>query len=187
MLGEILRFLLEIVFSLLGAALLARAWIYAVKLHPFNPMSQAIHQATNWLVQPLRSIIPSGKGFDGASLAGAYLIAVIFLSLLWLTSMGSMLSPKLIPGLLGAALVTVARWALNLVVWLTLIQAVLSWINPLAPIMPVLRTLTAPLLEPIKRIMPNLGGIDLSALVLLILAQIAMMVLNRISFSLLGV
>ena len=187
MLGEILRFLLEIVFSLLGAALLARAWIYAVKLHPFNPMSQAIHQATNWLVQPLRSIIPSGKDFDGASLVGAYLIAVIFLSLLWLTSMGSMLSPKLIPGLLGAALVTVARWALNLVVWLTLIQAVLSWINPLAPIMPVLRTLTAPLLEPIKRIMPNLGGIDLSALVLLILAQIAMMVLNRISFSLLGI
>jgi YggT family protein len=53
--------------------------------------------------------------------------------------------------------------------------------------MPVLRTLTAPLLEPIKRIMPNLGGIDLSALVLLILAQVAMMVLNRISFSLLGI
>ena len=98
-----------------------------------------------------------------------------------------MLSPKQIPGLLGAALVTVARWALNLIVWLTLIQAVLSWINPLAPIMPVLRTLTAPLLEPIKRIMPNLGGLDLSALVLLVLAQIAMMVLNRISFSLLGV
>ena len=187
MLGEILRFLLEIIFSLLGAALLARAWIYAVKLHPSNPMSQAIMQATNWLVQPLRTLIPSAKGFDGASLVGTFLIAVVFLSLLWLTSTGVMLSPKQIPGLLGAALVTVARWALNLIVWLTLIQAVLSWINPLSPIMPVLRTLTAPLLEPIKRIMPNLGGLDLSALVLLVLAQIAMMVLNRISFSLLGV
>jgi YggT family protein len=98
-----------------------------------------------------------------------------------------MLRPTLIPGLLGAALVTVARWALNLIVWLTLIQAVLSWINPMAPIMPVLRTLTAPLLEPIKRIMPNLGGLDLSALVLLVLAQVAMMVLNRVSFSLLGI
>jgi YggT family protein len=187
MLGEILRFLLEIIFSLLGAALLARAWIYAVKLHPFNPLSQAINQATNWLVQPLRNIIPSGKGFDGPSLVSAYLIAVVFLSLLWLTSMGSMLSPKLIPGLLGAALVTVGRWALNLIVWLTLIQAVLSWVNPLAPIMPVLRTLTTPMLEPIKRIMPNLGGLDLSPLVLLILAQIALMILNRISFSLLGI
>lgn len=187
MFGEILRFLLEIIFSLLGAALLARAWIYAVKLHPSNPISQAVHQATNWLVQPLRNLIPSGKGFDGASLVGAYLIAVIFLGLLWLIATGSMLSPKLIPSLLGAALVTVGRWAFNLIVWLTLIQAVLSWINPLAPIMPVLRTLTAPLLEPIKRIMPNLGGIDLSALVLLILAQIVLMVLNRVSFSLLGI
>jgi YggT family protein len=84
-------------------------------------------------------------------------------------------------------LVTVARWAFNLIVWLTLIHAILSWINPLAPIMPVLRTLTAPLLEPIKRIMPNLGGLDLSPLVLLVLAQIALMILNRISFSLLGI
>jgi len=187
MLGEILRFLLEIIFSLLGATLLARAWIYAVKLHPFNPLSQAIHRATNWLIQPLRHLIPSGKGIDGASLAGAFLIALIFLSLVWLVSTGVMLTPQQFPSLLGAALVTLGRWALNLIVWLTLIQAVLSWTNPLAPIMPVLRTLTAPLLEPIKRIMPNLRGLDLSALVLLILAQVAMMVLNRISFALLGV
>ena len=68
-----------------------------------------------------------------------------------------------------------------------MIQAILSWVNPLATIMPVLRTLTAPLLEPIRRIMPNLGGLDLSPLVLIILAQVAMMVLNRISFSLFGV
>ena len=43
MLGEILRFLLDIFFSLLGAVLLARVWIFAVKLHPFNPISQAIY------------------------------------------------------------------------------------------------------------------------------------------------
>ena len=97
MLGEILRFLLEIIFSLLGAALLARAWIYAVKLHPFNPMSQAIHQATNWLVHPLRNLIPSGKGFDGASLAGVFLVAIIFLSLMWLAATGTMLSPAPVP------------------------------------------------------------------------------------------
>ena len=91
----------------------------------------------------------------------------------------------LIPAL-GAAAMTLCRWALNLIIWLTLIQAVLSWVNPLAPVMPVLRTLTAPMLEPIRRIMPNLGGIDLSPLVLLIMAQIAMMVVNQISFTLFG-
>ena len=76
---------------------------------------------------------------------------------------------------------------MNLIVWLTLIQAVLSWVNPLAAAMPMLRTLTEPLLAPIRRIMPNLGGLDLSPLALLILAQIAMMVLNRVSFALFGV
>ena len=59
--------------------------------------------------------------------------------------------------------------------------------NPLAAAMPVLKTLNEPLLAPIRRIMPNLGGLDLSPLALLILAQIALMVLNRVSFALFGV
>ena len=184
MIGEILRFLLDIGFTLIGAVLLARAWLHAVKLHPFNPFSQAVYQATNWLVGPLRRIVPTGGGTDWASLLGALLIAIIYLVLLWLVSTVSMLPVKLIPGVVGAGVATVARWALNLIIWLTLIQAVLSWINPMATIMPVLRILTGPLLEPIRRIMPRLGGFDLSPLVLLILAQVAIMVLDRITFQL---
>lgn len=184
MIGEILRFLLDIGFTLIGAVLLARAWLQAVKLHPFNPFSQAIYQATNWLVGPLRRIVPTGGGIDWASLLGAVLAAVVYLVLLWFVSTASMLPVKLIPGILGAGFATVGRWALNLIIWLTLIQAVLSWINPMATIMPVLRTMTEPLLEPIRRIMPRLGGIDLSPLVLLILAQIAIMVVTRIIYQL---
>ena len=185
MIGEILRFLLDIVFNLIGAILLARAWIHAAKLHPFNPMSQAIHQATNWLVEPLRRVVPTQGGlFDWASLLGALLAAVAYLLLMWLVSTSSMLAVKLIPGHIGASIVTLARWALNLIVWMTLIQAVLSWVNPMATIMPVLTTLTDPLLAPIRRITPKLGALDLAPLVLLVLAQIAMMVLSRISFTL---
>lgn len=184
MIGEILRFLLDIGATLLGAVLLARAWLQAVKLHPFNPISQVVYQITNWLVTPLRRVVPTSTGIDWASLLGALLVAIVYLILLWLVSTASILPAKLIPGVLGAAIATLARWALNLVIWLTLIQAVLSWLNPMATVMPVLRTMTAPLLEPIRRIMPNLGGFDLSPLVLLILAQIAMMVLNRISYQL---
>jgi YggT family protein len=184
MIGEILRFLLDIGFTLIGAVLLARAWLQAVKLHPFNPISQAVHQATNWLVTPLRRVVPTDGGTDWASLVGALLAAVVYLILLWFVSTASMLPVKLIPGVIGAGFATVGRWALNLIVWLTLIQAVLSWVNPMATVMPVLRTLTAPLLEPIRRIMPKLGGFDLSPLVLLILAQIAIMVLNRITYQL---
>ena len=185
MIGEILRFLLDIVFNLVGAVLLARAWIHAAKLHPFNPMSQAILQATNWLVEPLRKVVPTKGGlFDWASLLGALLAAMAYLLLMWLVSTSSMLPAKLLPGLMGASVVTVGRWALNLIVWMTLIQMVLSWVNPLATIMPVLTTLTDPLLAPIRRITPKLGALDLAPLVLLVLAQIAMMVLGRISFTL---
>jgi YggT family protein len=185
MIGEILRFLLDIVFNLVGAVLLARAWIHAAKLHPFNPMSQAIYQATNWLVQPLRKIVPTSGGLvDWASLLGALLAAALYLFLMWLVSTASMLPAKLIAGLIGASVVTLGRWALNLIVWMTLIQAVLSWVNPMATIMPVLTTLTDPLLAPIRRITPKLGALDLAPLVLLVLAQIAMMVLSRISFTL---
>jgi YggT family protein len=185
MIGEILRFLLDIVFNLVGAILLARAWIHAAKLHPFNPLSQAIHQATNWLVEPLRKVVPTKGGlFDWASLLGALLAAMAYLLLMWLVSTSSMLPAKLLPGLMGASVVTVGRWALNLMVWMTLIQMVLSWVNPMATIMPVLTTLTDPLLAPIRRITPKLGALDLAPLVLLVLAQIAMMVLSRISFTL---
>jgi len=184
MIGEILRFVLDIGFTLLGAVLLARAWLQAVKLHPFNPISQAVFQATNWLVTPLRRIVPAGSGVDWASLLGALLIAIVYLILLWFVSTTSMLPAKLLPGILGAAIATVMRWALNLIVWLTLIQAVLSWLNPMATSMPVLRTMTNPLLEPIRRIMPSLGGLDLSPLLLIVLAQIVMMVLSRLTYQL---
>jgi YggT family protein len=187
MLGDILRFLLEIGSSLFGAALLARAWIHAVRLHPFNPMSQAIHQATNWLILPLRKLLPAGKTIDWASLVAALLVAMLYLILMWVVSTGTLPPPSLLAAVVGAAVVTMARWALNLIVWMTLIQAVLSWVNPLAAVMPVLRTLTEPLLLPIRRIMPQFGSLDLSPIALLILAQVAMMVLNRISFSLFGV
>ena len=185
MIGEILRFLLDIVFNLVGAILLARAWIHVAKLHPFNPMSHAIYQATNWLVQPLRKIVPTPGGlFDWASLLGALLAAAAYLLLMWLVSTASMLPVKLLPGLLGASIVTLGRWTLNLIVWMTLIQAVLSWVNPMATIMPVLTTLTDPLLAPIRRITPKFGALDLAPLVLVVLAQVATIVLSRISFSL---
>ena len=184
MIGEIFRFVLDIGFTLLGAILIARAWLQAVKLHPFNPISQAVYQATNWLVTPLRRIVPTSTGVDWASLLGALLTSVVYLVLMWLVSTASMLPLQLLPAVLGAAIATVARWTLNLIIWLTLIQAILSWVNPMATMMPVLRTMTSPLLEPIRRIMPNLGGFDLSPVVLLILAQIAMMVLNRMSYQL---
>ncbi|PLC50419.1 hypothetical protein CR159_08175 [Pollutimonas subterranea] len=187
MFSEVLHFLINIIFSLFGIALIVRAWIYAIRLHPFNPYSQAVLRTTNWLVNPIRTVIGPGKRIDWPSLVACWLTALVFLLLSVLALSGQLPPVQSVLPILLTALLTMLKWTFNLILWITLIQAILSWVNPLAPVMPVLQTLTAPLLDPIRRILPNLGGLDLSPLVLLVLAQVAMMVLQQFTFSLFGV
>lgn len=186
MLGEILRFLLEITFTLFGAALILRAWMHAVRLHPFNPVARAVYQVTNWLILPLRKVLPSAGLVDWASLFAVWLAALVYLLLTWLLLVGTLIPPAALPSVAASALLMSLKWALNLVVWMTLIQAVLSWVNPMSPIMPILGTLTAPLLDPIRQILPR-TSIDFSPLLLLVIAQVLLMVLARLSYSLMGV
>lgn len=187
MTSDILHLLINVVFSLFGIALLIRAWMYAIRLHPFNPYSQAVLRATDWLIQPIQKAIRPGNRIDWSSLLACWLTAFLYLVLTWIVLTGQLPLPDtLLPAVL-ASFFTVLKWAFNLILWLTLIQAILSWVNPLAPIMPVLHTVTAPLLDPIRRVMPNLGGIDFSPLVLLLLAQVAMMILQHLAFNLFGV
>ena len=105
MLGEILRFLLEIVFTLFGAALIARAWMHAIRLPPFNPLARAIYQATNWLVLPLRKIIPAGNKIDWTSLVATWLSALVYLVLIWLVAIGALIPAALLPAAMGSALI----------------------------------------------------------------------------------
>ncbi|GAB2893584.1 YggT family protein [Paralcaligenes sp. KSB-10] len=187
MLSDALHFIINIVFTLFGIALIIRAWMFAIRLHPFNPYSQAVLRLTDWLIQPIRKIVRPGNRLDWPCLLASWLTAFVFLLLTWIVLTGQFPPvSSLLPAVL-ASLFTLLKWALNLVLWLTLVQAILSWVNPLAPIMPVLHTLTAPLLDPIRRMLPNFGGLDFSPLVLLVLAQIGMVFLEHLSFSLFGV
>jgi YggT family protein len=187
MFGDILLILIEIGSSLMGAILMARAWIHAVRLHPFNPVSQTIYQTTNWLTQPLRKIFPAGHRIDWASLVAAFLVALLSVALRWMVANAAIFPASLIPSFVGVSIITLATWLLNLVFLLTMAQAILSWMNPMATIMPVLRVLTDPLLAPLRRLLPAPGGLDLSPIALLILAQISMVIIKKIVFSLIGV
>lgn len=186
MLSDTLRLILDIVFSLLGIVLILRAWAHAIRLHPFNPYLQTVIRCTDWLVQPIRKLIPTGNRIDYPSLLGCWLIAFIYLILIWVISTGVLLPLASLLPAVAASLLTMLKWVFNLILWMTLIQAVLSWVNPLAPVMPVLHTLTAPLLDPIRRVLPNLGGLDFSPLVLLIIAQILVGIFGSLSYSAFG-
>lgn len=183
MLSNTLSLIIEIVFTLFGIALIIRAWAYAIRLHPFNPYSQAVIRVTNWLVQPIRKVVPASNRIDYPSLVACWLTAFVCVLLEWLAAFGQLPAVTVLLPALAASALTVLKWVFNLILWMTLIQAVLSWVNPLAPIMPVLQTLTAPLLDPIRRILPNLGGLDFSPLVLLILAQIVVRILENFIYS----
>src|SRR5690606_1405403 len=107
MFGEILRFLLEITFTLFGAALIARAWIHAVRLHPFNPLARGIYQTTNWLVLPIRKLVPAGHSVDWPSLVAAWITALVYLVLMWVLAVGALMPASMLPAALGSSLLMV--------------------------------------------------------------------------------
>ena len=183
MISNVLSFVLDIVSSVFGAALLLRAWSYSIRMHPFNPYLQAIFRVTDWLVHGVRKVVPTTNKVDWATLLSAWLTAFIYVLLTGLLLTAALPTIDQIPALLIFSVFTVLIWACNLVIWGTIIQAVLSWVNPMAPVMPLLNQLTAPLLNPIKRILPNFGGLDFYPLVLIIVAQIVMMILRQMAFN----
>jgi YggT family protein len=184
MFGEIARFVLNTVFTLFGAALLLRAWMQFVRMPPYNPVSNAVMQATNWLVLPLRKILPTTKSIDLASIIAAFIAAFVFLILMvLLAGVDPAGIPVLLPTLLLVALITVVKWALNLIIWMTILMALLSWLNPQSPAMPLLYQLTAPFLEPLRRVLPRMGGIDLSPILLFVIVQVLLMIVTRLAVT----
>jgi YggT family protein len=73
----------------------------------------------------------------------------------------------------------VVSWALTMVIWAIIIYVLVSWINPHAPVAPVLSMLLRPMRDPIRRVLPPLGGLDLSPMVLGLIAYILQVVLTR--------
>jgi YggT family protein len=180
MFGEIARFLLNTLFTLFGAALLLRAWMQVVRMPPYNPVSNAVMQATNWLVLPLRKILPGGK-IDWASILAAFIASAVYVTLM--VVLAGIDPTLMVPMLLLVALLTVVKWALNLIIWVTILMALLSWLNPQSPAMPLLYQITAPFLDPLRRILPRLGGIDLSPILLFVIVQVLLMVVTRVAVS----
>lgn len=145
--------------------------MYWVRIHPFTPYARLVNNVTDWAVAPLRKVLPTGNKIDSASLLMAFVCAIAELLLMMMVS-GLGFAEGLLTRLPVVALLMTAKWALSLATWLCIFQAILSWVNPMQPVMPVLNTLLAPLLDPIRRFMPRTGMLDLSPLVLILILQV---------------
>jgi YggT family protein len=145
-------------------------------------VAHAVMQATNWLVLPLRHVFKTARGIDWASLVAALIAAVVYVALMVFISGVDPLG--LAPIVAVVALLTLVKWALNLLIWLTILMALLSWLNPHSPAMPILYQLTAPFLDPLRRVLPHFGGIDLSPILLFVIVQVLLMIVTRVAVSL---
>jgi YggT family protein len=168
---SIVMLIVDTIASVLGGVLLLRFWMQAIRVRPPSSVAQFTFQLSDWLVRPLRRIVPGVGGYDWASLIGAFLIVLLATSVLFLNGWTAQ-------AVLLVALQRFLQWILYGFMALLVIEAIFSWINPHAPLAPFVRALNEPLLRPLRRVVPLVGSLDMSLLVALILLQIAQLVLG---------
>ncbi len=180
MLVRVLAFLLETIFFVLMAAALLRAYMNWLRINMSAQPGVFVMAVTNWLVKPLRCLMP--QSLARARLDSASLLAAALLALIYAFCMALLLGGLSFGGL-GLALPLMAlqmllRVGLQTLLILVLGYAILSWVQPGSYAYGLLARLVAPALAPLQRVVPRLGGVDLSALVLLLILQIGLMLIG---------
>lgn len=164
-----LLFVLDTLISLVVIAYLLRVLLPLVRADFRNPIGQAVLKVTDPLVMPLRKVLPPAGRIDTASIVAMLLVQLAGTIVLRLV-VGYGLDPGI---LLVSALRSLLHTVLQFYVVAILVYALLSWIAPgtYSPANQLLSRLCEPLLAPVRRVIPPLGGLDLSALVVLIALQ----------------
>ncbi len=172
-------FLLDALIGFFSILLLARFFMQLNRVPFSNQLGTFVVQLTNWLVKPLRRIIPGLFGLDRVSLLPVWLLQCLLVAAVVL-SRGAMLlaDDGVLAGLiLWQGLLGTLRMAIYLFIGALFLQAILSWVNPYSPLSAPVNQLTRPLLQPIRRILPPIANIDLSPLVAILLLQVILILL----------
>lgn len=171
MLVEALIFLLDSIASAFCAVLLLRFHMQLVRAPIGNPISQFTMALTDFAVKRARRVIPGMWGLDLSSLMVAWLTQWLLLLLV------SALTARLGSGagavlaLFLFALLELAKIGLWMVIMLQFMLFVVSIANPYSPYMSLLNTLSRPFSRPIQRVLPPVGNIDLSPMVVLLICS----------------
>jgi YggT family protein len=171
-------FLADTIIGLFSLALLLRFYLQLVRAPYRNPISQFLCALTDFLVLPARRVIPGLWGMDLATLVLAWATQVLLVFVLLSlgtenlrSGMGTVIAAAC---LLSA--IKIVKMSIYILMVAVIVQAILSWVNPYSPVMPLLNSLTAPFLRPLKKRVPTIANVDLSPLVLIIALQLVLMV-----------
>ena len=179
MLDSALVYLIDVFFGLFTYALLLRLLMQILRAPFRNPLGQAVMALTDWIVKPLRRVLPGFGGVDWASLLAAIIFQFAWLAALhFAIGRGFALLGTEFGFLLIATVVALVKALLWLVIIVVFVQAILSWVAPDGPLAGVLNALTFPVLRPVRRVVPPLGGtLDLSPLIVIVVAQLLLITL----------
>ncbi|MCP1728392.1 YggT family protein [Natronospira proteinivora] len=163
-----LSFLVNTLISLYTLAVLLRFVLQKLRADYYNPLSQLVIRATDPVMKPLHRVMPAWRGFDlAAILLMLVLQAINILLLALIQSRLGVLDPIQLP---FYAALKIIHLSIMLFIFTILIQVIVSWLSPgnPNPVLGAIWQLNRPLLQPVRRLMPDLGGIDLSPMLVII-------------------
>lgn len=160
-------FLIQTLFGIYEVIILLRFLLQLTRADFYNPVSQFIVKATSLPLRPLRRVIPGMAGMDMASLV--LLLVVIIIELLLLSVVANLPMPSL-PGLIALALVELLKLTIYVFLFSVFVLAILSWVSPggYNPVANLLYQITTPLMRPARRLLPPMGGLDLSPMIVML-------------------
>ena len=166
---EAINYLLKFAIDAVLMILVLRVWLQLVRADFYNPFSQFIVKVSNPLVIPLRRIIPGLGGVDLATIVLAYIFATLTFIIIPLLNGG----PIDIITALYLGLIYLIKQAGVLLFIIMLVMALMSWVvQGYNPTQMIFHQLTAPVLAPVRRIIPSIGGLDLSVLIVFLLLNV---------------
>lgn len=174
-------FIIQTLGSLYLLIVLMRFILQLVRANFYNPLCQFVVKATQPLLKPLRRVIPSLFGLDMSSLVLALLLQVLLFAVILMLNGYQALTLLLLPW----ALIGVFSLFLKILFWSMIISVILSWVAPgsRSPGAELVAQIIEPVLAPFRRLIPNLGGLDISPIFAFIAIQLLQSwVIPRLAF-----
>jgi YggT family protein len=163
-------FIIKTLGSLYLLIVLLRFILQLVRANFYNPLCQFIVKATQPLLKPLRRVIPSMFGLDMSSLVLALIVQMLLIAVILLLKGFQVDWLFLVPW----ALIAIFALFLNILFYAMIISVILSWVAPGShnPGAELVAQITEPVLAPFRRMIPNLGGLDISPIFAFIVIQL---------------
>lgn len=138
-----------------------------------NPLAQFVYRLTNPVLMPFQKVLPVVKGWNPAALVMTFVLTLLETWLLYrIADIGLPL-----PALLVLALALLIQFAATALLWMIIIRALLSFVSPdpYNPVVQMLHRLSEPILKPFRKLLPPIGGLDLSPLLAVLVLQLVRM------------